>query len=127
MEKYIAHKRFKGSGIYGFVNIPATTEGFCLDGIIFMDNKAICCENSENAHQYFAVNNDDKGLERGILTGKIQRLLSNNKKLWEKIWCDKICQKYKRCDYDDYWLWNNDFFTAPIKDLQYIYNLIKGE
>ena len=44
---------------------------------------------------------------------------------WDKVWADKLCQKYKRRDHADHWLWNNDFYSAPIDDLRYIAALIR--
>ena len=39
---------------------------------------------------------------------------------WEKVWNDKIAQKYRRPEHVNYWLWNDDFYNAPIEDLKYI-------
>ena len=43
---------------------------------------------------------------------------------WEKVWEDKLCQKYKRTEFSDYWLWNHEFYNAPIEDLEYIARLV---
>ena len=47
-----------------------------------------------------------------------------HQKLWDKVWNDSICQKYKRSEYNDRWLWNYDFYNAPLFDLQYIAKLV---
>lgn len=126
--KYIAHKRFKGKAICGEVNIPAQTECSLQDGVILCDDLPICFSTSEIAHQYFAPNDDGNGMKRGKLTQAIQKTLSkrddNYQPRWDKIWEDELCQKYKREEYADYWLWNHDFFNADIEDLRYIAHLI---
>ncbi len=42
---------------------------------------------------------------------------------WQKIWEDKSLHKYKRHEHADMWLWNRDFYNAPIEDLEYIARL----
>ena len=125
---YIAHRRFKGLALCGEVNIPATSACEEINGVIFYNGSSICSCKSENAHQYFSRNDDEEGMLRGKLTQAIQKCLSvRDKKYqarWDKIWADSICQKYKRPDDDDYWLWNHDFFQASIYDLKHISKLI---
>ena len=77
----------------------------------------------------FVINDDGMGLERSNL---IQSILSTLKhkdedyqNRWNKIWEDKISQKYKRTEHQDHWLWNHDFFNADINDLKHILNLIR--
>ena len=43
---------------------------------------------------------------------------------WERVFDDDLTQKYKRPEHADYWLWNHDFFNAPIDDLEYIFKLV---
>lgn len=135
MQQYITHKRFKGECISGKVNIPAYTELTEMNGVLFLGEKAVCSVWSENAHQYFSVNSDGNGMLRGQLTQAIQKALKKpthanvfTVKLiddrWDEVWENKLCTKYKRADHEDYWLWNHDFFNAPIADLQYISKLI---
>ena len=127
--KYIVHKRFRGKAIYGDMNIPALTECECDDGVIIKCNGIpICFVMSENSHQFFAVNDDGLGMERGKLTQAIQKMLSKRdndyQKRWDKVWEDEVCRKYKRKEYKDYWLWNHDFYNADIETLQYIADLV---
>lgn len=130
---YITHRRFRKTCLSGQVNIPALTQCEEVNGIIIVKNRPICCTTSENAHQYFAINEDGCGLKRGQLTQAIQNTLSKRDALyqmrWDIVWGDFICSKYKRTDYNDYWLWNHEFFNAPISDLVHIANLIgiKGD
>lgn len=127
--KYIVYKRFKEKALCGQVNLPALTECEEHKGIIYFDNKPLCYITSENAHGYFAINEDGKGIERGSVIQKIINILKhkdeNYQKRWNKIWEDEISQKYKRIEHPDHWLWNHDFYNANIEDLIYILNLIR--
>lgn len=130
--KYIAHRRFRKYAICGPVNIPAATELECKDGIIIYNNGLVCYEGSETDHQFFTRNDDGNGMKRGELTQAIMKTLAKTKgrgdkehqERWDKVWNDPICQPYRRADDDKYWLWNHDFFNAPIEDLQHIAKLI---
>lgn len=127
--KYITHRRFKDRAICGDVNIPANTECEERNGMIYHEGKAVCLITSENAHTYFAVNEDGKGLQRGATTRFINVLLrrkdDNYQARWDKVWEDKLCQKYKRPEHPDHWLWNHEFYNADLSDLEYIENLIR--
>ena len=120
----ITYKRFKGTAICGEVNIAAKTEGIIKDNVILIDEKPICYATSQNGHDYFCRNDDDCGLLRGQLITTIQQTLIKNKDKWDIIWNDSICQKYKRKDHEDYWLWNHEFYNASIIELKYIATLI---
>lgn len=122
--EYIVHRRFKSQAICGEINLPVFTKCKCEDYLITLEGNPICYNTSENAHQYFARNDDGNGILRGQLTQKIQRKLRNNQKRWDKVWPDTFCQKYRRKDFDDYWLWNHEFFNASIEDLEYIAKLV---
>lgn len=126
--RYICYKRFRAKAICGEVNIPATTECEETDGFIFYDKKIICAYKSENAHQHFARNDDGQGMMRGKLTQAIQKTLAKldrgHQERWDKMWADPICQKYKRSDHEEFWLWNHEFFNAEIVDLYHIADII---
>jgi len=126
--KYIVHKRFKGKAICGEVNIPAMSVCECIGAFITYNNKTICYATSENAHQYFAIDEDGMGMVRGRLTQAIQKTLANRDKQyqerWDKVWDDPVCQRFKRKDHEDFWLWNHDFFNTEINVLRYIANLV---
>ena len=128
MTKYIVHKRLKGTAICGEVNFPAMTICECNNNIIQYEGHDICYVKSEQAHQHFAIDEDGNGLERGHLTQAIMKRLARRddyyQDRWDKIWADEVCQKYKREEYEDYWLWNHDFFNADIDDLRYIAQMI---
>lgn len=126
--KYIVHKRFKEKALCGDVNLPAMTVCECDENVIWYKDNAICFVKSENAHQFFAINEDGMGMERGKLTQAIQKILAKRdkyyQKRWDKVWEDNLCQRYKRKEHDDYWIWNHDFFNANIFDLEYIASLV---
>lgn len=126
--KYIIHKRFKDKAICGNVNIPAMTVCECDGAIIKYNGSPICAATSENAHMYFALDDDGQGMLRGGLTCAIQKKLSKrdneHQERWDKVWEDPICKKYKRTEHADHWLWNHNFYNANIWDLQHIARLI---
>ena len=122
--EYIVHTRFKGLAICGEVNLRAFTELEEIDGVIFHGDKPLCVSTSENAHKHFTCNDDGYGMERGELTRRIQNTLHKHTDRWEKVWDSPMCQKYKRTDHADHWLWNHDFFNAPIEDLREIAKMI---
>lgn len=125
---YITTKRFKGQAITSEVNIPYGTEVQCVIGYIVHDNLPICANHSQNAYDYFARNDDGKGLERGKLIQEIKKVLSKKdsgyQDRWDKVWEDEVCLKYKRPEYSDYWLWAHNFYNAEIEDLWYIAGLL---
>ena len=129
--KYIVHSEFNGGAICGDVILPAGTVCDCDGVIISHKGKPICFVKSENAHQFFAVNDDNMGMERGRLTQAIQRTLSTRdsryQERWDKVWGDTVCKSYKRADYADFWLWGHSFFTADISTLEYIAKLVGAE
>ena len=127
--QYITHKRFKDKAICGDVNIPALTICEEHNGMIYYNNKPLCLITSENAHLHFSINEDNNGIRRGELTNKINTILrrkdSQHQDRWDRIWEDPLCQKYKRPEHQDHWLWNHEFYNANINDLEYILNLIQ--
>lgn len=114
--------------MYGYVNIPAMTRCEEVGGCILCGGKPICISRSENAHQFFSRNDDGQGMRRGKLTqaiqGELRKRDKNHQVRWDKVWDDPVCRKYRRTETDDYFLWNHDFFSAPIQDLVHIANLI---
>ena len=125
--KYIAHRRLKKKAICGQVNIPAMTELDCANGAIVFQGGIVCYEDCETAHQFFARNDDGRGMERGRLTRAIVKALlqvdGQYQNRWDKVWADPICRPYKRAD-DGHWLWNHAFYSAGIDDLRHIAALV---
>ncbi len=122
--EYIVYKRFKRKAICGEVNIPAMTTVEMDDGIMFYNGKPLCIATSENAHTYFMRNDDGNGMERGELIEGIKSKLRTNAEKWDIVRADIICQKYKRKEHADHWLWNHNFYNADIEDLRYINSLV---
>lgn len=126
--KYVVYRRFKNKAICGQVNLPALTQCEMENGLITFHGEPICVVTSENAHNYFARNDDGLGIERGNLTQKIIRRLSKKddqyQDRWDMIWDDAICQKYRRHEHEDHWIWGHAFYNAGIEDLQHIASLI---
>lgn len=46
---------------------------------------------------------------------------------WGRVWDAPSIRKYKRVEFADYWLFNHDFYNAPVEDLEYILKIVKGE
>lgn len=135
--QYIVHRRFRAKTISGVKNLPYGTECETQGEFITFNGQTLAAVTSENAHQYFARNDDGQGLKRGELTQEIQRLLANRKdkvkgragtwqEAWDRIWADLSIRKYKRVERADHWLFNHAFYNAPIEDLEYIRDIVKG-
>lgn len=126
--QYIVHRRFRHTSACGSVNIPAMSECESIGNVIYYNGKQICSVFSRNAHQFFARNDDCNGMLRGKLTSSIKAALekkdAKHDERCEKVENDSICQRYRRQDCDDTWLWNHDFYNADVDVLRYIANLI---
>lgn len=124
---YIVTKRFKGKSICGNVNLAYGTECEEKGNIIYFDGKPLCFATSENAHQYFSRNDDGQGERRGELVHDILKRLKGNHEAWGRVWDAPAIRKYKRVEFADYWLFNHDFYNAPVEDLEHILKIVKGE
>ena len=137
-QNYIVKKRAKFDSISGPVNLPYGSRVKVIDGFLCdLRGDKICSVTSQNAYDYFAQDDDHMGVIRGGLIDDIFKIIKaspsdEDKKLnerlkkWEIIWKDPVCLKYKRPEYEDFWVWNFEFFNAPISDLKYILNIIGG-
>lgn len=127
-KNYLCRKRARFDGISGQVNIPYGTALICQDGFLMHQNKPLCGITSQNAYDFFSQNDDGMGRERGDLVGRIlsrlQKRDSGYQARWNKVWEDALCQKYKRPDQEEHWIWNFDFYNGPVEDLRYIAALI---
>ena len=127
--QYVIYKRFKDSALCGLVNLKATLPCWESEGIIFYEGKPLCFAASENALCHFARDDDGKGLLRGKLISEIKRKLAKRdgayQKRWDKVWTDPICLRFKRKEFDDFWIWNKAFYDAEIADLEHIVRLIE--
>lgn len=127
-KNYLARKRARFEGICGHVNIPYGTALTVQDGFIMWKGQQVCGITSQNAYDYFTQNDDGRGKERGELLNRITATLMKqtpgHNARWGKIWDDPCCQKYKRPEQEDHWIWNHDFYNGPVEDLRYIAALI---
>lgn len=76
--QYIVGKKFQGKildGYYYVLLIGALCE--CKDNIIYHNNKSLFYKTSQNAYDYLARNDDNKGQERFELCQQIKEKLSN--------------------------------------------------
>lgn len=129
--RYIVYKRFKDRALCGLVNLKATLPCWESEGIIYYEGQPICYTASENAFNHFVRDDDGEGLKRGKLISGIKRRLAKRdddyQKRWDKVWADKLCAKFKRKEYNDFWIWNKAFYDAEIADLEYIARLVESE
>lgn len=137
-QNYIVKKRAKFDSIRGPVNLPYGSRVKVIDGFLCsLRGDKICSVTSQNAYDYFAQDDDHMGVIRGGLIDDIFKIIKaspsdDDKKLnerlkkWEIIWKDPVCLKYKRPEHEDFWVWNFEFFNAPISDLKYILKIIGG-
>lgn len=129
--KYTTIKEFNREGIEGYFNIPLNTiVERKKDGYMYYDDRKICIARSYASHQHFVLDEDNNGNIRERFIEGIKNKLDgfgNNPNGWELIFEDKIANKYRREDHQDYWLWNDNFYSAPIEDLEHIANLIGVE
>lgn len=130
-QNYIASRRAKFDGINGYVNIPYGTKLHGDDRFIYYCEKPLCTLSSKNAHEHFSQDDDGNGLLRGNLVRSIKNTLERRdasyQSRWDKVWEDQLCQKYKRKEHEDFWLWNHDFYNAGIDDLKYIAKLVDAK
>jgi hypothetical protein len=125
---YICRKRAKFKAICGQVNIRYGTILNCQGGFLILNDLPVCSATSQNAYDFFTQNDDGMGRDRGELLNriipKLEKRDAGYQARWGKIWEDALCQKYKRPEQDDHWIWNHDFYNGPVEDLRYIAALI---
>lgn len=128
MPNYVCRKRAKFNALCGSVNLPYGTIANEEDGLLFLDGSPLCTVTSQMAHDYFCLDEGNGKARAELINAIIERLEKRDteyQQRWDKVWANKLCQKYKRRDNADHWLWNNDFYSAPIEDLRYISALVK--
>lgn len=127
-KKYIARKRARFKGACGPVNIPCGTELQVEGDFICLDGTPICFPEGQDSLANFCQNDDGCGLKRGKLVEAILSRLNkrdqDHQTRWNKVWGDSLCQRYKRPEHEDYWLWAPAFYNAPVLDLMHIAALV---
>lgn len=125
---YLCRKRAKFKAICGQVNIRYGTILNCQGGFLVLNDLPVCSVTSQNAYDFFTQNDDGMGQERGELLNriipKLEKRDAGYQARWGKIWEDALCQKYKRPDQEEHWIWNFNFYNGPVEDLRYIAALI---
>ena len=115
-EHFIARRRARFVGIDGRVNIPYGTVLSNQGCFLIHQNKRVCTVSSQNALDYFVQDDDGAGDLRGKLVDSIQRCLERRdaayQTRWDKVWASALCQKYRRPESEDYWLWARAFFDT---------------
>lgn len=130
--EYIVKKRFRGLGIDGKThNLLRGTRARTVGKVIVCGNDPICGTVSEAAYEYFARNDDGRGIDRGVLIDRIREFLSipvgtERQERWGRLWDDPSLARFRRDDHPDFWIWNFDFYNAEIEDLERIYRTAKG-
>lgn len=134
--QYVARRRARFKGCNGQqVNIPYGSILVAQDGFLLWEGQPLCVDTSQNAHDYFTRNDDGQGQTRGELVAAIlarletppnagSALRKELQRRWDKVWADPMCQKYKHPEHEDHWIWNHDFYGAPVVDLQHIASLV---
>lgn len=121
-DKYICFKHFKQKGLCGQKMNIHYGEKLIVIGEDFLaldesSHKLVCYRYSDVAKHFFAINNDNNGIERGKLTYSIA--YNPNYKFNENQ-KDLLCkdyQHYLRQDVDTI-LFNTSFFEGNIYDLK---------
>ena len=62
----------------------------------------------------------DAGALVAAIIARLEKKGDGHQDRWDKVWDDPLCQKYRRPEHEDFWLWNYDFFNAPVADLRHI-------
>lgn len=128
---YVCRKRARFKAICGQVNIPYGTTLNGQGGFLILNDLPVCSATSQNAYDFFTQNDDGMGQERGELLNriipKLEKRDAGYQARWGKIWEDALCQKYKRPDQEEHWIWNFDFYNGPVEDLRYIAALMRAD
>lgn len=136
--KYMVRKRLRGIDTERKeVNIPYGTILECQAGWIRYRGRVLCFEDCQMQKNYLVQANSPNPKERATVIEDILYLLrrpgnhATPKEIqaydsrWKAIWDDSELQKYRRNDFEDYWLWNNKFYDAEYVELLYILNKIR--
>lgn len=128
--KYVAHRRYRGLDAGGKpMNVRYGSEYETIgDFIATQEGRGICFTTSETSRQYFARNDDGRGLERGKLTYAIaygKRAVLNEDGYYYRLSDDERAILRRRwphflMEYEDTVLFNHAFFNAEPEELREI-------
>ena len=126
--RYVTRRRARFNAICGPVNIPYGTVLQREGEYLLLNGREICAITSKRAHDFFSQDDDGDGLKRGKLVGAIIAVLDRRdaarERRWRKVWNSGLCQQYRRQEHEEVWLWNHDFFNAPVENLRHIAVLV---
>ena len=130
--QYMVRKRLRALSRTGKnVNIPYGTMLKCVDGIIYWKDDILCNDDCQMQKEYLVQANSPDVSQRAYLINKIVKLLGpptpddvKSKKRWEMLWKDTWANKFRRKDFEDFWLWSNKFYDAEEADLRKLCELI---
>ena len=133
-KRYIARRCARFQGLIGPVNLPYGTALECrkvylgddlnsFECFLFWKNKKLCAATCQRVKDYFVQDDDGLGKIRGDLVNLILARKGKAAGRWEKIWADPLCKRYKHPKHEEQWLWNEDFYNAPVDDLRHIARL----
>lgn len=109
---YITYRRFKGKSISGEVNIPYGTVLRERGGVLYLDNRPICCVTSENGWNHFRPLTDE-GKYRQDMLDKLYRWYGKHgcgEDFVDELWPEQ-----------DNGYWKNRLRTASTERLKQIY------
>ncbi len=123
--RYITRRRTRFRAICGTVNLPYGTQVQERDGFLYLsDGRQLCTPESKHGEDFFCVDEDGHGRERGALINailsRLQRQDDQRQARWEKVWASDLCARYRRQDHKDFWLWSHALYCAPVEDLEKI-------
>lgn len=120
---------FKKNKLY-----PIGTEVVCsVNGeLLSKCGEFLCLTHSENAKKHFVGNDDGRWELRGRIINSIYNLIQGCTD--EDLKCDRItvlwtiprCLQYAmlKNPETDSWIWNEEYYCAPIEDLEYIHDVL---
>ena len=132
MKRYINHTRFnKHNG----KSYPIGSDFLCDEkGHIYNGDGFMCLVSSQKSIDCLVGNDDGNGEKRGELVKAIYDILyhplseDHKEDQLEALWSDEISLSYAihKDPEDGAWLWNGEYYCAPIEELVHILNLLKG-
>ena len=132
MKRYINHTKFEK---HNGKTYPIGSDFLCDDkGHVYNGDGFMCLIGSQKSIDCLVGNDDGMGEQRGHFVKKIHELLYNplsedhKEDQLEALWRDDIALPYAihKKPEDGAWLWNEEYYCAPINELEHIYNILKG-
>ena len=131
MKRYINHTKFEK---HGGKTYPIGSYFSCNEkGQIYNNDGFMCLVSSQKSIDCLVGDDDGLGEQRGELVKRIHRILYNpfsedhKEDQLEVLWNDTTALLYAihKTPEDGAWLWNTEYYCAPINDLKHIYSILK--